>query len=78
MLMRIGGVATDYGVRAIVVDAAALGFEVLVLKDAVRGVDAERRDAARGCGDMDGAGARSVDRVEVTGELRSRSERAAE
>ncbi len=42
----IGGVATDYCVRATVLDGLRLGFEVIVLEDAVRGVAKETTEKA--------------------------------
>lgn len=40
----IGGLATDYCVRATALDALAEGFEAIVLEDAVRAVDVRPRD----------------------------------
>ncbi|HXQ32323.1 MAG TPA: isochorismatase family protein [Steroidobacteraceae bacterium] len=54
----IGGLATDYCVRATVLDARRLGFEVLVLTDAVRAVELNAGDGARALADMQAAGAR--------------------
>ncbi len=42
----IGGVATDYCVRATVLDGLRLGFEVIVLEDAVKGVAKETAEKA--------------------------------
>jgi nicotinamidase/pyrazinamidase len=54
----IGGLATDYCVRATVLDARRLGFEVLVLTDAVRAVEVNPGDGARALAEMQAAGAR--------------------
>jgi nicotinamidase/pyrazinamidase len=54
----VGGLATDYCVRASVLDALAAGFEVIVLTDAVRAVDVQRGDGARALDEMTRAGAR--------------------
>jgi nicotinamidase/pyrazinamidase len=54
----IGGLATDYCVRATVLDARRLGFETLVLSDAVRAVDVNPGDGARALEEMQAAGAR--------------------
>lgn len=40
----VGGLATDYCVAATVRDAARLGYQVVVLSDAVRGVDPQRSE----------------------------------
>lgn len=40
------GLATDYCVKATALDAAARGFAVTVLRDAIRGVNLEPEDAA--------------------------------
>ncbi len=37
----VGGVATEYCVRATVLDALKLGYEVFVVEDAIRGIDPE-------------------------------------
>jgi nicotinamidase/pyrazinamidase len=53
----VGGLATDYCVRATVLDARRLGFEVVVLGDAVRAVDVKPGDGARALIEMQAAGA---------------------
>lgn len=51
----VGGLATDYCVRATVLDALREGFAVVVLTDAIRAVDAQKED--RALNDMSEAGA---------------------
>lgn len=53
----VAGLATDYCVRATVLDARKLGFEAVVLADAVRGVEAHPGDSARALDDMTSHGA---------------------
>lgn len=53
----VGGLATDYCVRATVLDALRLGFGVTVLTDAIRGVDVTPGDGARALAEMQAAGA---------------------
>jgi nicotinamidase/pyrazinamidase len=53
----IGGLATDYCVRASVLDALRAGFAVTVLEDAVRGVDVQPGDSERALEEMRAAGA---------------------
>ncbi len=64
----VGGLATDYCVRATVLDALREGFEVLVLADAVRAVNVKPGDGERAIAEMREAGARFVtlDAPEVT------------
>jgi nicotinamidase/pyrazinamidase len=57
----IGGLATDYCVRATVLDALALGYEAHVLVDCVRPVEVEPGDGARALDEMARAGAFLVD-----------------
>jgi len=54
----VGGLATDYCVRATVLDALAERFDVAVLADAVRAVDVQPGDGARALEEMREAGAR--------------------
>lgn len=54
----IGGLATDYCVRATALDALGEGFEVVVLRDAVRAVDVQPGDGARALDEIRAAGAR--------------------
>jgi nicotinamidase/pyrazinamidase len=53
----IGGLATDYCVVETALDARLLGFEVTVLREAVRAVDREPGDAERALARMRDAGA---------------------
>ena len=52
----IGGLATDYCVQATALDARAAGFEVLVLRDAVRAVDVSAGDGERALREMQAQG----------------------
>lgn len=54
----VGGLATDYCVKATVLDALHAGFEATVLADAVAAVDAEQGDGRRALDEMAAAGAR--------------------
>jgi nicotinamidase/pyrazinamidase len=56
----IGGLATDYCVKATVLDARGRGFEVALLEDAVRAVDVSPGDGARALDEMASAGATFV------------------
>ena len=56
----VGGLATDYCVRATVLDARKEGFEALVLEDAIRGVDVNPGDSQKAVEEMRAAGARFV------------------
>jgi nicotinamidase/pyrazinamidase len=53
----VGGLATDYCVRASAMDALKHGFEVVVLTDAVRGVDVNPGDSERALEELRAAGA---------------------
>lgn len=54
--LYVGGLATDYCVRASVLDACRAGFDVAVLTDAIAGLDPD--GARRALRDMQAAGAR--------------------
>jgi len=53
----IGGLATDYCVKATVLDALKLGFEVYLLKDACRAVNIKPDDGKKAIAEMKKAGA---------------------
>lgn len=56
----IGGLATDYCVLNTVKDALKEGFEVLLLEDAIRGVEVNAGDSEKAIEEMHGLGATSV------------------
>jgi nicotinamidase/pyrazinamidase len=56
--LYMGGLATDYCVRASVLDAVRAGLEVAVLTDAIGAVDLQPDDGARALDEMREAGAR--------------------
>lgn len=56
--LYVGGLATDYCVRATVLDAVREGFEVVVLGDAIGAVDLQPGDGTRALEDMRAVGAR--------------------
>jgi len=61
----IGGLATDYCVRATGHDALASGFAVIVIEDGVRAVDVAPGDGARALADLVAGGARLVNSGEI-------------
>ena len=61
----IGGLATDYCVKATVLDARKHGFEAFVLEDASRAVDIAAGDGARAVDEMTAAGARPLRLTEL-------------
>ncbi len=63
----VGGLATDYCVRASVLDALRQGFQVFLLEDAVKGIDLGVGDVHRAVEEMEEHGARSatLDTVEM-------------
>lgn len=67
----IGGLATDYCVRATVLDAASRGFRPVLLTDAVRGIDVRPGDVDRALEEMREAGARTATLDTVTAALDS-------
>ena len=54
----VGGLATDYCVKATALDAVKHGFETTVLEDAIRGVEVQPGDCARALEEMKRAGIR--------------------
>ena len=55
--LTIGGLATDYCVRATVLDALRQGFQVSVIENGIKGVDLHAGDSARAVDEMRRAGA---------------------
>ena len=55
--LYVSGLATDYCVKQTVLDACRLGIRVVVLEDAVRGIDATPGDCERAMREMREAGA---------------------
>lgn len=53
----VGGLATDYCVKHAVLDALGVGLKVVVLEDAIAGVDVQEGDSARAIEEMKRAGA---------------------
>ncbi|MFQ6095567.1 MAG: bifunctional nicotinamidase/pyrazinamidase [Candidatus Bathyarchaeia archaeon] len=56
----IGGLATDYCVKETVLDAIKLGFETVLLEDAIRGVNLKLEDSERAIREMVDAGAKKA------------------
>jgi nicotinamidase/pyrazinamidase len=67
--LYVGGLATDYCVEQTVLEARRLGFDVVVVEDAIRGVDVEEGDSARAIEEMKAAGATFATAAEVEREL---------
>jgi nicotinamidase/pyrazinamidase len=65
----IGGLATDYCVLNTARDAAALGFQVLVMRDAIRAVDVHEGDGAKAEAEMKQLGARMIILDDIAGEV---------
>ena len=57
----VGGLATDYCVLNTVRDARRLGYEVMLLADAIRAVDASAGDGGRAMAEMRGLGAMPIE-----------------
>lgn len=56
----VGGLATDYCVKQTVLDGLKEGFDVVLLMDAIRGVDLAPGDSTRALEEMHHAGARAI------------------
>ncbi|MGE5216770.1 MAG: nicotinamidase [Chloroflexota bacterium] len=56
----VGGLATDYCVKHTVLDGVKLGFKVVLLEDAVRGVNLKPDDSERAIEEMVSAGAQKA------------------
>ncbi len=54
----VGGLATDYCVKSTVLDALRLGFETILLMDAIKGVDVNPGDSERAIEEMIKGGAK--------------------
>lgn len=55
--LRVGGLATDYCVRQSVLDALGAKIDVILLEDAIAGVDLKPGDSERALAEMRAAGA---------------------
>jgi nicotinamidase/pyrazinamidase len=62
----IGGLATDYCVKNTVLDALKLGFETVLLVDAVAGIDRRRGDSKKAIQEMIKKGAKTAELSEVS------------
>lgn len=65
----VGGLATDYCVKATVLDACGLGFDVLVVRESIAGVDVNPGDSERAIQAMRAAGARFVALRDLASEI---------
>ena len=63
----VGGLATDYCVKATVLDGISEGFEVILLADAIRGVNVSRGDSEKAICEM----ARSGSQCATVGDVES-------
>lgn len=66
----VGGLATDYCVKQTVLDGLSQGFKVMVIGDAVRGVDLNPNDSVQALKEMSEAGAvmlAGIENLHVTG-----------
>jgi len=61
----VGGLATEYCVRATALDASKYGFAVFVIADAVRGIEVHPGDIANARREMEAAGIRFVESADV-------------
>ena len=67
--LYVGGLATEYCVRASVMDGLENGLDVVVLLDAVRGIDVKPGVVARALDEMLRAGARTATLATIDQEL---------
>lgn len=65
----VGGLATDYCVKASALDARRAGFDVVLLEDAIRGIDLCAGDVQRAIDEMKDAGARTATLASIEREL---------
>lgn len=69
--LLVGGLATDYCVKASVLDARNLRYRTIVIEDACRGVDVNPGDSERAIIEMKDAGAEFVSSEELIAALES-------
>jgi nicotinamidase/pyrazinamidase len=67
--LYVGGLCTDYCVRTSVLDGRIAGFDVILLLDAIRGIDVEEGDVARALDQMFRFGARTATLETIDSEL---------
>jgi len=67
--LLVGGLATDYCVRASTLDALRHGFTTVILLDAMRGIDLKDGDVARALDEMIRAGARTATLASIAEEV---------
>lgn len=72
--LYVGGLATDYCVRASVIDALEAGLKVFLLQDAVRGVDVKPGDSVAAVRQMKECGARILSWAGVVRRMRKKSD----
>ena len=65
--LYVGGLATDYCVRATVLDGLKAGFKVTLLIDAVKGVDVKEGDSDRAVQEMrrNGAEVKAIEEIQA-------------
>jgi nicotinamidase/pyrazinamidase len=65
----VGGLATEYCVRATVLDARAAGLKVIVLADAIRAIDAQPGEGEHALAEMKASGAQVSPASRLSGAL---------